>query len=235
MNSDTFAAYLGASAMGSTNPGTSSTATRNRILDQTLASGTETEFVLGQDNAATSIAVLSVPLQTAILGSSAPMDPNVNASLTMDQFGRPGNYRSENRPYFNSGSLDLSRPFTILICGIVIPASNAGNTYDIKVYGGTSKAGTKIADTGAVAVASSTATFGFAMFVQCVWNVGSGNLRGWFQFEADGTTPGHGNQATLSNSFVAAAPANLQFCASQTWGNAVGGVTKVTEFSMSQN
>lgn len=220
MNSDTIVVYNGGS-------------TRNTILPLALASITETEFKIGRDDGGTStIAVLSVPLQTAIVGASNPNAPEANSSKLVDMLGMEQDFRGlRGRPYFTTSSFDC-RPFLIRLTGFVTPASNVGNTYTIKVYGGTSKAGTALATTGAVAVATTTANFGFDMEVQCIWSLSAGNLRGWFQFEADGTTPGHGNQAALSSNFAAAAATNLQFCATVTWGNAVGGTATVQEFAI---
>lgn len=211
---------------------------RNQILTQTLATITETEFNMGTDTVAAGvIAVLSVPLQTGIVGSFNPQDPGGNAAILGgdygSQYGRPLGF---NAPYFSSTSFDNARPFVVRITGVATPASNAANSLAIKLYLGTSKSGTNLATTGAVPQATTTTPTSFLLEAMLKWDSLSQTVRGQFWFDMKGTSgTQYATWAALSNagSSVASASA-LQFCASATWGNAVGGVITVSEFSIEQ-
>ena len=208
---------------------------RNQILSQTLASATETEFKIGNDAGANNvIAVLSMPLQSAIQGSFTPTDQTMNPAVLNGGFNRQG-YPFDPNPPFNSGVFDNSKPFLVRVCGTLTPASNAGNTITIKLYLGTSKSGTNLAATSAVAEATTTSNFGFILEAQLVWDSSSQAVRGQFWYTVGGTTPAYATWATLTNAGSAiTSPSGLQFCATATWGNAVGGVVNVSEFSISQ-
>jgi hypothetical protein len=209
---------------------------RNQMLAQTLATATETEFKLGNDTAVTTnIAVLSMPTQSLILGSQTALDQSTNPAVLNAGFNRLS-YFGDSNPPFNSGVFDNSKPFLLRICGTAVPASNAGNTLAIKLYLGTTKSGTNLGTTGAVAQATTTSPLGFIMEAQLFWDSVSTSVRGQFWFNVNApVTPGYATWATLTSSAgTAAAVANLQFCASAQWGNAVGGVVTVSEFSLSQ-
>lgn len=209
---------------------------RNAILSQTLASGTETEFSIGNDAGSTSvIAVLNMPSQTLIQGSQTPNDQTCNPAVLGSGFNRIG-YYGDSMPPFNSGVFDNSKPFLVRICGVATPASNAANSLAVKLYLGTSKSGTNLATTGAVPQATTTTATGFILEAQLKWDSTSQTVRGQFWFDMKGTSgTQYATWATLSNAGSSvAAVANLQFCASATWGNAVGGVCAVSEFSISQ-
>lgn len=222
MNADTIVSYFNGTGRG-------------QIPTQVLAATTETEFQVNTDTSGTtSIAVLSIPLQADIRGSNSPMGVEANAALLGDGVGRGLMWSNQSRPYFNSGSFE-GRPFLIRVSGIATPASNGGNSVDIKLYLGTSKSGTKIADTGAVPEATTTAARAFIMEYQGIWSAASGNLDGQFWFQVAGTSgTTYTTWAAGSAQGSAAAAANLQFCASMTWGNAAGGSTVVSEFSISK-
>lgn len=207
---------------------------RNQILSQTLASTTETEFKVGNDAASTSIiAVLAIPGQSQILGSQTPIDQTANPAVLNAGFNQSG-YFGDSNPPFNSGVFDSGKPFLLRIAGVATPASNAGNSLDIKVYLGATKSATKIADTGAVPEASTTASKAFIVEAELIWSSLSGKLDGQFWFKVDGDSSTYVTWAALSGQGSAAAVANLQFCASATWGNAAGGVVAVSEFSISR-
>jgi len=164
---------------------------RNQILPQALASTAETELKVGTDSSSGTVtAVLSVPLQSSVYGSQTPLDQRVNPSLLNAGFSylsSPG----VPRPAFNSGCFDVSRPFLIRLAGTLTPASNAGNTITLKLYLGTSKAGTNLAATSAVAQASTTSTYEFLLEAQLKWSSGSGTIRGQFWYDVNGTTPAY--------------------------------------------
>lgn len=101
----------------------------------TIGTTTRTAATLVNGN----VAVLSVPQQTDIRGSQAPMDPNANNAITLDQLGRAGQYRGQNRPYFNSASFDNGRPFRLRLVGTInVGATQTVKTVNIVLYQGTS-------------------------------------------------------------------------------------------------
>jgi hypothetical protein len=206
---------------------------RNKILSQTLATGTETEFQLGNDASASQIAVVSMPVQTAILGSQSGSDLSVNPATLNAAFNRIGYFGDSNPPY-NAQVFDSSHPFLLRVCGVITPASNAGNTFQLKAYLGATKAGTNICATGAITgFESSTTPGGFILEAQLIWDSTSGVLAGQYWWNINAPTPSYNTWKALSVA-SAAAVSNLTFCASAQWGNAAGGVVAVSEFTISQ-
>lgn len=127
MNSDTFAAF--STALPSTHPFALPAA------GFTIATTTRTAATLVNGQVAT----LPIPLQTDIRGSSAPLDPNVSNTLSVNQFGRAGSYRGQNAPYFNSASFDAGRPFRLRAVGTLnVGATQTAKTVNIVLYQGTS-------------------------------------------------------------------------------------------------
>lgn len=209
---------------------------RNAILPQTLASGTETEFKVGNDAASTSvIAVLSVPAQGQILGSQTPNDQTINPALLDSSFSQLGYSASPMVP-FNSGKFDNDKPFLVRVCGTIVPVSNAGNTYKATLYLGATKSGVALTNVTAAAQNASVAPFGFILEAQLHWDSLAQVVLGQYWYDFNGTTRQYNTWATTTNPTTAAAAAvsNLQFCVTSTWGNAVGGLATVSEFSISQ-
>jgi|SRR5579862_2170197 len=206
---------------------------RNQMLPLSLAATTETEFKIGNDGGATNlIAVVSVPQQSTVYGSQV-LDQRVNpASLGagLQCWSWPGVPANP----WSSQTFDIARPFLVRIAGTLTPASNAGNSITIRLYLGTSKAGTLLATTGAVAQASTTSTYEFLLEAQLKWSSGSGTIRGHYWYDVNGMTPAYQTWMALTNSGSAAAVANLNFCTSAQWGNGVGGLVATSEFSISQ-
>lgn len=209
---------------------------RNQMLSQTLATGTETEFKLGNDTSVTTnIAVLSMPTQSQILGSQNPIDQAANPVNLNSGFNQLG-YFGDSNPPFNSGLFDSSKPFQVRIAGLATPASNAGNTLAIILYLGTTKSGTALGTTAAVPQASTTTAKGFIMEAELLWDSTSQAVTGQYWFSLPGTS---GTVYSTWKTLAAAGSAitavsGLTFCASATWGNAVGGVVAVSEFSISR-
>ena len=220
MNSDTISAYFGGTG-------------RNQIASQTLASVTETEFKVNTDDAVGAIAVLGLPLQSAIVGSGNPLDVEVNAAHLSGLGGGARPWVQAGRPFFNSDSFE-GRPFRVNISGVATPASDAGNSLLIKLYLGASKAGTAIASTGAVPEASTVVARDFILQADLIWSAATGKLNGQFWFFVDGTSGTQYTTWAAATEAAAAAASNVQFCAAATWGNAVGGVVAVKEFSISK-
>lgn len=227
MNVNTIVGYIGGTG-------------RNQIASQTLASTTETEFKVNQDaGAANAIAVLQIPQQTAVVGSATPLGVNINPAMLVGGLGQPNDpSRLAGRPYFNSSSFDFGRPFLVRLAGVVTPASNAANTLDLKIYSGTTKSGTLVADTGAATgTESSTQAGAFIVEAQLIWDSTGQLLYGqqWYAIAA-GATPTYNTWKAMATAagIAVTSVANLKFCASAQWGNAVGGVVAVSEFSISQ-
>lgn len=208
---------------------------RNQLLSQTLAATTETEIKVGTDaGAGTTIAVLSMPGQGAIIGSQTPNDSTINPALLDSSFSRLGYPPAPMVPY-NSGVFDNCHPFLVRVAGVVTPASNAANTWTGILYLGATKGGTAICTTGALTgMETSTESGGFILETQLIWDSTSGELNGQFWYLLNGATPNYHVWAVNSAEGAAAAVANLQWCFSVTWGNSVGGVFAPSEFSVSQ-
>lgn len=225
-NSNVVAAFYGATGSN----------LRNKILPQTLATATETEFQLGNDASVSQIAVLSMPVQTQILGSQTPSDQTLNPATLNSGFNRIG-YAGKPTPAYNSQVFDNCKPFLLRVCGTYAPLTGGNSdSITINLYLGTSKAGTLLSTTGAVANTNSTGSaFGFLMEAQLKWDSGSTAVRGqmWFDVASNSTNSTYGTWSAL-NSGTAAAVSNLQFCASAKWGDSNGGVTAVSEFSITQ-
>jgi hypothetical protein len=211
---------------------------RNQIPTLTLAATTETAIPVTTDSGTTS-AILAVPTQTAIVGSSNPLGVNANAALLGGSLGEFAQPLGTNRPYFNSDSFDLARPFSIRLVGIGSAAANAGNTLTVKIYQGTSAtlgSDTLFATPISAVATASAANLRFDITVRCYWDSTSNTLAGVFSgnYTYNSTTTAIANTAVTTLSSISSV-ASLSFLASVTWGNAVGGVIKVSEFSISQD
>jgi len=180
----------------------------------TATGTTQTAFLLANGLPA----VVSVPTQTAILGSLTMPDPNPNPV-----FSGPASPYNPNAqvmaPYFNSGSFDFARPFRIRAVG-TFTSGNAANTLQITLANGTSA--TFGSDTSFYAPSASTAIASaavgqFQMEVNCFWDSGSGKLGGIGEFW---TSVGTGNlQARAAIAPISvAAYTSLNFVAFYTWG-----------------
>jgi hypothetical protein len=208
---------------------------RNQLLSQTLASTTETEIKVGQDTAAGTIAILTIPTGTGIGGSVPPLNFSDNAALinrTGRTWSRPW---ASGQPAHNSQSFDSGRQFLIRWTGVATPASNAANTLTLTMYNGTSKSGTSLCTTGALTgTETSTQAGAFVMEAQVQWDSVGQILGGqfWYQVLAGATESYHVLAAT---SYVTAVTlANLNFVITAKWGNAAGGTIASSEFSLSE-
>ncbi len=208
-----------------------------QIATLTLASTTETAVSFSNTNAA----IIAVPSQTAIVGSATPLSGNANAALLADVGGAMSDRRGlASRPYFNSTSFDLDRPFTFRICGQGAAVTGAGNTLTLQVYQGTSTsvvgtAGNVVATTGAVAMAT-THPFGFLMEVHMGWDVVSQALYGTYQGAVlyNSVTQTTIARTALTHNTAVTTYAGLSFLVTATWGNAAGGTVTVNEMCLEQ-
>ena len=212
---------------------------RNQIQTLTLASTVETALPLTTDTGTTS-AILAVPQQTAILGSSNGLGPNGNAAILVPPYGVGNNIPDGvNAPYFNSSSFDLGRPFTIKLIGTGSAAANAGNTLTIKIYQGTSAtlgSNTLFATPMSAIATASAANLRFYLSLTCFWDSTTQILTA----QQSGSYLYNGTNTLISATAVTAltgvtTSSALSFVPSVTWGNAVGGVISVSEFSLEQN
>ena len=207
---------------------------RNQIGSQVLASTTETEFKVNQDAGANNaIAVITIPQGNEILGASNPLNPNANAAiLGQDRGSQYGRGLGETAPWYTNTAFDLGKfgaRFRIRLQGFATAVANAANSFTLKVYSGTSKAGTAIGTiTGATASAASL-SFNFNLDLQ--WDstqqVVCGMQYGQLIYNGTSLTFNAGTAATPA---TVASLASLNFCATVTWGNAVGGTTQCNEF-----
>lgn len=222
MNFSTFTGFIGGTG-------------RNQVASQTLATATETEFKVNTDNGSGAIAVLSIPTGTGIGGSNNPLGPDVNQALLW-QTGRQALPFGSARPSHNAQSFDFDRPFLIRLAGVITPASNAGNTYKTTLYLGSTKSGVALTNVTAAAQNASVAPFGFILEAQLHWDSSAQVVLGQYWYDFNGTTRQYSTWITTTNptTATAATVTSLNFCATSTWGNAVGGVSAVSEFSISQ-
>lgn len=227
MNSNTIAAYIGGTK-------------RNQISTQVVSTTTETVFLANTDTG-TAPAVLSIPLQTAVVGSGNPMDPNANPAI-LNGLGREyGAPFGANRPYFNSTSFDSGKPFKLRIQG-TFTSGVAANDLKISIYLGSSAT---IGSDSIVSAALTTGTSGnfgavsgkfLAEFI-LTWDSTTGKLDGLID---NALIVPAGVAGTLIASAVttevsAAAASNLQFVASAKWNAAnAGNTVNVAEFSLDQ-
>lgn len=170
MNSDTFPGMI-RSDYASTHPFAPA------VL--TLTSTTDTTVKFANTTGA---AIVAVPLQGAILGSSTPSDPNANPAVLVGS-GRPGaGYRGA-PPYFNSGSFD-GRPFTVtanfkahLVC-----AAGGATVWTPKLWNGTSSTpgsnNAILATTGLSVPLSHTADLNCTIQATLMWDSNSITLGG---------------------------------------------------------
>ena len=232
MNANTIVGFYGATYISGVLQGTG----RNQLLLQTNNSVTETEFYYGTD-ASSAIAVLTVPQGNTVAGAVSPLDFSDNAALsnrTGRTWGRPW---SAGQPAHNPASFDYGRPFLVRVAGVVTPASNGANTWNLILYQGTSKGGHSLAATGALTVLETSVQAGaFILEAQLQWDSVGKRLGGQYWYQVIGGTTG----ATSYNTWKATsyitnlALTDLSFCASVTWGNAAGGVCQPSELSLSQ-
>jgi hypothetical protein len=220
MNSNTIAGYIGGTK-------------RNQIPTLTLASTTETVFSVNTDTGVAP-AVLSIPSQSAILGSSNGLGPNGNPAILVSPGGAlqavPDGI---NAPYFNSSSFDLGRQFILRLVGQVTAATGTGNTIIPAFYLGSSAtigSNSVIIKPAASADLSGTST-NFILEAKLRWDSVAGKLNGSYTVQVGDAAP---VASTLVTQTSAAAVANLQFVPSFTFGNAAGGSVQIAEFALDQ-
>jgi hypothetical protein len=191
----------------------------------TLAATTETSVKLSNGN----VAIVAVPSQTAIIGSSTPMSPNANPANLADVYGSPSDRRYlAGRPYFSSTAFDGGRPFRVRWVGRGSAVANGGNTLTLRIYQGTTgavvgTAGNVIAATSAIGT-TGTANLTFMIEATVNWDSTQQTLNGWFIYAVYyNTTATFATTAALTSNTSVATYAGLSFLQSVQWGNAAGG------------
>jgi hypothetical protein len=177
----------------------------------------------------TTAAILAVPTQTAILGSSNGLGPNGNAAILVQPFGVVNNTPDgNNAPYYNSSSFDFGHPFTIRVTGTC--ATGAGGTVSLKLYLGASAAilGTTTAVVSSTTLPIST-TGNFIFTTQIRWDSVAAAVAGSFTSQVANAAPVAAG--FLSNAVAAASPANLSFLLS-VLSAAGSGTVQISEFSL---
>lgn len=213
---------------------------RNQIPVLSGVGVTETIISTNTDTG-TAPAVLSIPLQTAILGSSNGLGPNGNQSILVPPFGVGNNVPDGvNAPYFNSGSFN-GRPF-LLRCAGTFTSGVATNDLQIGLYLGTSAT---IGSDTAISTAITTGTGGafgavsghFLLETELLWDATSGKvdgtISGYVAPSGVARLPVGGNAPAYISQFSAAAASNLNFLISAKWNATnAGNLLQVTEWSL---
>lgn len=208
---------------------------RGTLTTQVLAATTETELMVNTDSGTAVIAVLSLPSPTAILGSGNPSSPSGNAASLGNPFSALDPSFGHSRPYFASQQFDYARPFLVRWAGVATPASQAANSLNLSIYGGTSKSGTKIATTGVnTGTETSTAASAFYLETYCFWDSVGQQVCGEQHYFVNSATPLYNTWKQNTAIYTAATLSVVTFVATTTWGNAAGGSITTGEFSISQ-
>lgn len=215
---------------------------RNQLKSQSLATVTATAAVLNTDNGAGATAVLTVPGQTAILGTFNPLAPEVNGALLGPAYGRLfGAPRGNQVPYFTSTSFD-GVPFRVRVSGVGSAGANAAQSVLASLTLGTSStigSNVVIATTGAALAAVAGGSFQFTIVSECLWSLGSG-ANGNLSSRHSATisflpTPTIQVVSDVIQSTVAApalTQSALSFVPFITFGNAAASTVQFTEFTL---
>lgn len=211
MNANTFAGFINGTKRG-------------QLASLAVPNATELAALVNTDTGTTA-AVLSIPLQTTILGTSNGLGPNVNSAILVPTGGLLGATSD-----FNSSSFD-GHAFKVRIAGTAVVAAVASQTLAINLRLGTTIAGTLLAGPTAIAVAAG-GNFNFLVEATLLWDSVSQSVTGLFDSTIAGTGAG---LVTLSNNGSAiVSPAGLTFVASAKLGVAGTATVNFTEFALEQ-
>jgi len=215
---------------------------RNQLAAQAVASTTARAATVNTDNGVGATAVLSVPLQSAILGAFNPLSPNENSAILGPAYGRLfGTPRGGQTPYFSSTSFD-GVPFRVRISGTGVAGANAAQSVLASLTLGTSSvigSNVLIATSGAALAAVAGGAFAWTVVAECLWTLGSG-ANGNLASRHSATitflpTPTIQVVSDVIQSTVAAPAltvAALSFVPFITFGNAAASTAQFTEFSL---
>lgn len=212
--------------------------TRNKIPALTVATTTETAFSVTTDTG-TTVAVLSLPLQTGVVGSSNPQGVNGNPAILGGAFGaQQGPAYAQNRPYFNSDSFN-GLPFRVRLSG-KFTSGVATNDLKISLYLGNSAT---LGSDSVISAALTTGTSGnfgavsghFSVSYLLTWDSTTGKVDGVLEdgFISPSGVATTAIATTAATQAAAAAASNLQFVATAKWNAAnAANTVQVTDFSL---
>jgi len=230
-------------ALTNFNPTPSNTTTERNILQPiAVSTTTETVFTVGTNVVSTySPAVISVPVQTSIVGSGTGITVGSNPALLVNQYGAYSSIPNNlGRPYFTSDSFN-GRAFKVRAQG-TFTSGVASNDIQIKLYLGTSA--TVLSDLAITSISTGTGgAFGavsghFLLETVLIWDITTGKVDGLISdgiIGVSGVAGTLGTQAAVTQ-VAAAAATNLNFVCSAKWnaGNA-GNTVSLTEFAIDLN
>lgn len=216
-NANTIAGYLSGSAVN-----------QLPLLSLTSTASTTATYIPVTTNAGTSAAIIRVPQQADIMGSTRPLASGIN------QAG-PGAYGTINpAPQyggdagFNTGSFD-GRPFRVRMpVSYTVSASATTSALTIVLaQGTTTSATTAIASPTAITLATGGGSGVFVMDAEILWDSVSHILGGRYSFYYTfGTAATNVASSTISTTTGVTTPAGLSFLLSVVAQTAlVGGIT----------
>lgn len=215
--------------------GLSSGTSRNQIPSLALATVTETSVKVTTDTG-TAVALLGLPLATAVVGSSNPLSQNANPAILSPALGAAFQGAGTNRPYFNSTSFS-GRTLRARISGTGVAGANAAQSVIVNLYLGTNivtpSSNTLLATTGAALATVAGGAFSFSLVADLLWDSGTllvvGSQTGTIAF---GTTQQYTVPKAIAAVPSAVALAGIQFQASVVMGNAAASTVQVSEFAI---
>jgi hypothetical protein len=184
-------------------------------------------------------AILAVPLQTAIIGSSNPLDINTNGAILGPAYGRMfGTPRGSQSPYFNSASFD-GVPFRLRVSGVATMGANGAQSLLVNIIHGpaTTIAGagnTTIASTGAALATVAGGAANFSIVAELLWDSTLGYISGRQSSVISFVTPSTQVQSdvVLAAEPACASAALLQFQVFVTAGNGAASLVQIKEFAL---
>jgi hypothetical protein len=221
---------------------------RNNFASTTaIASAAETVFQVVTDSGTNVPYWTQLPLQTAVVGSNAPLDINANQAAIGGNLGRPGSgYRGE-RPYFSSSSFD-GHPFVIQLQGSCSVAHVCTAAPTITLYQNTAAQAAVGTNAGLLSGAHTIAvipgyasaaagTLGFFAQATMFWDSTSTYLNGEYWGVVNGansTNTIYTSRAALATPLAVTAYSDLVFFATYKFTSAgYTGTVTPTEFSIS--
>lgn len=214
---------------------------RNQIGSLALATTTETAFKLNTDDGLGATAVLTVPSQTAILGSHNPLNPAANAAIQGPAYGRIfGSPHGVQKPFFTSDYFS-GRPFQVRMSGVGNAGANAAQTVLADLTLGTSAtvgSNVILATTGAALMTVAGGAFSFSIVADLLWDLTTQIVGGYFSAAIIYTSKAASQvtaQAILTNFGTAiASSASLSFVPFIKFGNAAASTAQLTEFAIDE-
>jgi hypothetical protein len=236
-NSDTFAGAI-----------YSPSQKRNNFASVTgIASAAETVLQVVTDSGTNVPYWASLPLQTAVVGASTPLDMNENPAVLTGNLGRPGQDYRGARPYFSSSSFD-GHPFIIQIQGSCSVAHVCTAAPTITLYQNTAAqaaigtnaallSGANVIATIPGYASAAAGTLGFFMQSTCFWDSTSTylNAESWGVVSgANATNTIYTSRGSLATPLAVTSYSNLVFFATYKFTSATyTGSVSPTEFSIS--